>query len=193
MVNRIQAVPRASLQGLLLVAAPHWQHEFFGQSVCLVVHHSSDRAIGVFLNHSLGKTPQALWHHLAGEQPVSRSINFGGPHSGPVVALHDRRELAEFTSAEGVYLAAQIDHLRQLVTSPKDESAVKIIVGQADWQAGQLDAQFANGQWLPLPVSPSIVFADESEMWGRAMRQIGNHFVASIAGCSGQPRDLLAN
>ena len=42
-----------SLEGYLLVAAPNWNSELFRKSVCLVVHHSSEGAVGVFLNRSL--------------------------------------------------------------------------------------------------------------------------------------------
>ncbi|MEO8271165.1 MAG: YqgE/AlgH family protein, partial [Aureliella sp.] len=121
------------------------------------------------------------------------AINFGGPQAGPVVAVHDRRELAEFTSAEGVYFAAQIQNLKQLAASPTDEAQVKIIVGQADWRSGELDRQFAEGKWLPLPVSSGLVFADDSEMWPRAMHRVGDLVVASMSGARVCPDDVLTN
>jgi putative transcriptional regulator len=195
MENRWQLDSKFCLEGLLLVAAPGWHDQLFGQSVCLVVHHSPQRAVGVFLNRSLGSAAAGLWQHLVGEKPVVNRdiVHFGGPHSGPVVAVHDRQELAEYTSADGVYLAAQIDNLKRLVTSASSDSAVKIIVGQADWQPGQLDREFAEGKWLPLPVSPALVFADETDMWPRAMREIANQYVMEITGSRGQPRNILAN
>lgn len=192
--NRFEQSPKYNLAGFLLVAAPSWQHEHYGQSVCLVVHHSPERAIGVVLNRHLPVPAGELWQKLAGDKPVrTAAINFGGPQAGPVVAVHDRRELAEFTSAEGVYFAAQIQNLKQLAASPTDEAQVKIIVGQADWGAGELDRQFADGNWFPLPVSSGLVFADDSEMWPRAMHRVGDLVVASMSGARVQPADVLTN
>ena len=193
--NRLELSPTYNLAGHLLVASPNWQHELYGRAVCLVVHHSSQRAIGVVLNRHLPMPACELWQKLAGEKPVrsTAAINFGGPQAGPVVAVHDRRELAEFTSAEGVYIAAQIQNLKQLAASPLDEAQVKIIVGQADWGSGELDRQFAEGKWLPLPVSSGLVFADDSEMWSRAMHRVGDLVVATMSGARVRPADVLTN
>ena len=91
MGNRWEMESKLCLEGLLLVAAPHWHDELFGRSVCLVVHHSSQRAVGVFLNRSLGSGTPSLWQHLAGEQPGVKQgiVHFGGPHSGFLISLLD--------------------------------------------------------------------------------------------------------
>ncbi len=195
MANRWQSPPTCCLTGNLLVASPHWQHELFGQTVCLVVHHSPQGAIGVVLNRNSPIPASGLFEKLAGNKHITvrPALNLGGPQSGPVVALHDRRELAEFTSAEGVYFAAQVQHLHQLVTSPSDDLRVKIIVGQADWGAGELDREFIEGKWLPLPVSPALVFADDTEMWSRAMRKVGDFYMSMITASRFHPTDILAN
>ncbi|MEZ6133683.1 MAG: YqgE/AlgH family protein [Pirellulaceae bacterium] len=197
--KRILHSPKISLEGFLLVAAPHWESDIFRRAVCLIVHHDAEGAVGVLLNRSLKFDTQALWTHLAGKNPATLStksqpptVHFGGPAAGPVVALHDQAELAEFSGGNGVYFAAQIQHLQQLLTSAGN-SRMKIIVGQADWSAGQLDRDFWAGNWLPLPVTSNLVFCDGTEMWPRAMREIGNHYVATISGAHGQPGDLLSN
>ena len=193
--NRLELPPSYNLSGHLLVASPDWHHELFGRAVCLVVHHSAQGAIGVVLNRHMALPPEALLQKLAGEQPVRRgaAIHFGGPQAGPVVAVHDRADLAEFSPAAGVYLAAQIQNLRQLVVSSDSDTQVKIMIGQADWGSGELDSQFAEGKWLPLPVSPKLVFADDSEMWHRAMHGVGDMVVASLVDARVQPECILTN
>ena len=86
-----------------------------------------------------------------------------------------------------------LKHLQQLVSSSSVDTQVKIIVGQADWAAGELDSEFASGKWLPLPVSSALVFADDSEMWGRAMHGVGDLFVANMTGARARPIDVLTN
>ncbi len=182
-------------QGCILVASPTWSNELYARSVCLLVHHGKEGSVGLFLNRSLPESPAELWRHLAGENKTAgsqRTLHFGGPMSGPVIALHNRPDLAEFTSVDGVYVAAQLEHLQKLV-QVDDQAEVRFIVGQAAWQPGELDNELRHGKWLPLPISPQLVFSNEDEMWARAMRQIGNHFVASITGAIGQPTSVLLN
>lgn len=194
--NRLISLTKTvSFEGSLLVAAPHWENDLFTQAVCLVVHHSSEGAVGVFLNRPANFNAAQLWKHLlgTGTNAPQASLHLGGPQSGPVVALHNRAELAEYTSVEGVYFAAQLRHLEKLLKLSDHGASLKIIVGQADWEAGLLDQQFAEGKWLPLPVSAKLVFAEDQQMWGQAMREVGNLYVASISGAHGQPTDILSN
>lgn len=200
MKNRLIQAPLPSLEGCLLVASPDCQGELYERSVCLVVNHSSEGAVGVILNKGIEVEVADLWQKLAGETDaettaaqVARPLYFGGPKSGPVVALHNRQEFAEYTPGEGVYLAAQVQNLQALVRSPTRGAAVKIIVGQANWEAGCLEEEFARGKWLPLPLLPGLVFADADAMWGRAIREIGNQFVAGLVGLGGVRTNVWAN
>jgi putative transcriptional regulator len=195
MTNRLKTSIPYNLAGSLLVASPGWEHELFGRAVCLVVHHSPERAIGVVLNRHLPLPLREFWQHLAPNRPIRHDarVHLGGPQAGPVVALHNRQELAEFTSADGVYFAAQIQNLKELVSSSESETQVKIFVGQADWGAGELEREFETGNWLPLPVSSKLVFADESEMWSRAMLGVGDLMVAHMTGAKVCPPEILMN
>lgn len=193
--NRIPIQTAVSLTGHLLVAAPDWVHPTFSRSVCLIVRHDTGGAVGIILNRSLEFDPKVLWQQLAGENSSApkAEIHSGGPQSGPVVALHSQANLAEYTSGEGVYLAAQLPNLRQLVKTVQKPTQLKIIVGQADWPAGQLEQEFFGGNWSALPVSRDVVFCDADQMWWRAIREIGNRFVTTISGAHGQPNDVLSN
>jgi putative transcriptional regulator len=74
----------------------------------------------------------------AGEQIGSAPgmVHFGGPLSGPVVAVHSSLALAEVETGRGVYVAAQKDHLETLVREcPSD---YRLIIGHAGWSAQQL-------------------------------------------------------
>src|SRR5690606_4709144 len=70
-------------------------------------------------------------------------VHFGGPLSGPVVAVHDSPALAEVETGHGVYVAAQKDHLEALVREcPSD---YRLITGHAAWSAEQLANEFDAG------------------------------------------------
>lgn len=182
MTNRLK-LSNMQFKGCLLVASPSWKSDVHSHSVCLLVQHDTQGSLGIFLNRSLHDINPDLWKHLAGDKPVPkacRSVHLGGPQAGPVIALHNREELAEYTTADGVYLAAQLDHLQQLVQADCNE--VRIIVGQATWRPGELDLELQAGKWIPMAITPQLVFANDDEMWGRAMRHIGNQYVTAITG-----------
>ncbi len=192
MTNRLKQ--EIHFQGCILVAAPSWNSGLYARCVCLLVHHGEEGSVGVFLNRSMSESPADLWEHLAGDagKSMHRTLHFGGPKSGPVIAVHNRPDLAEFASADGVYFAAQLENLQRLLAA-EDKAEVRIIVGQAAWKPGELDNELREGKWLPIPVTPQLVFSNEDEMWGRAMRQIGNHYVVAITGATGQPTSPLLN
>ncbi len=193
-MNRLDSI-EDHFEGCMLVASPTWRSELYDRSVCLLVHHGKEGSVGVVLNRSFPDSPNELWEHLTGKTATAgsqRRLHFGGPMSGPVIALHSQPELAEYTPVDGVYVAARLENLQQLVQSQVNDD-LRIIVGQATWKPGELETELREGKWLPIPVSPQLVFASDDEMWTRAMKQIGNHFVASISGATGQPASVLLN
>jgi putative transcriptional regulator len=116
---------------------------------------------------------------------------FGGPNSGPIVAVHQREDLAEYNPGEGVYFAAQVQNIKSLVAD--HDRPWKIYVGQAAWGPGDLDQQFSEGNWLPLEVDRRIIFEHVDRMWPIAIRQAGNRMVQSMVGLESAPDDLLSN
>jgi putative transcriptional regulator len=192
-MNRLPTAPQYRLSGQLVVASPHWNDPLFNQAVCLVVHHSEQGAVGVLLNKLINVDASSFWLQVgAADSGSGREILYlGGPHSGPVVAMHQRKDLAEFTSGEGVYFAAQVDAMKRLVAD--NNCQCRFIVGQATWEAGQLDRQFAEGCWLPQPVKSEVVFEDADRMWFVALKEAGNLMVQSLIGKAIVPRNIERN
>ncbi len=162
-----------SLAGNLLVASTTLDSPMFAQSVCLVVHHDADGAIGLVLNRPLQPQPTELLTLLSSdtEPPqanFSGTVHFGGPLSGPVVALHASPALAESETLTGVYVAAQKSHLEQLLK--QTQAPMRLIVGHAGWGAGQLEAEIENGDWHVALADTEIVFGHNEAMWSRLLR-----------------------
>lgn len=148
--------------------------------------------MGLVLNRAIDFDVDNLWKYLkrAPDDKESRPIRFGGPMSGPILALHNQEQLAEVAAASGVYVAAHVDKLQKLVASHAGE--VRIVVGQVLWKVGQLEQELAAGIWLALPATPELVFAPEEEMWRRGMREVGNRYISLITGAV-QPHHVSLN
>lgn len=209
-----------SLAGNLLVASTITDNPIVQRSVCLLVHHGEDGAIGVMLNRPLQPNPQQLLTLFADQedQPVNRLpselaaeekpetseaaeaaapdhgggfLHFGGPLSGPVVAIHASSEHAEAETGPGIYVAAQKQHLEHLVrhrTSP-----YRLIVGHLGWSAEQLREEIARGYWHVLPATADVVFAGHEEMWARLIRRGTASSLASWIGTDDDPDAAALN
>jgi putative transcriptional regulator len=180
-----------SLEGHLLVASPYLVNSPFSQAVVLVLQHTAEAAWGVVLNRSAGETIRNFWQRVS-DQPceIDRPVNFGGPLSGPVLAVHRCQELAEAAFPPGVFVATDKDRLQQLVQ--QSQEPLRLFVGLSGWTAGQLEQELEAGVWLTLPATVQQVFSDEEELWKNALREVGHFFTRSL-GIKHIPEDVSVN
>lgn len=111
---------------------------------------------------------------------TSRSIHFGGPLSGPIVALHRIRDYAEAETGKGIYVAAQKQHLVDLIRDQNEPC--RLIVGHLGWNPEELDAEMADGNWHVLPASVDDVFSSAIDMWSCVIRRATNSSLAKWIG-----------
>jgi putative transcriptional regulator len=174
--------PRMALAGHLLVAAPQVEEEMFCRSVCLILDHQAAKTVGVLLNRRFSLDVGPLWEHLTEGLTKTAAapdhLNFGGPNSGPVVAIHNRPHLAEGGNGNGVFLAAQVETLKKLAFVPPAD--YRLYVGHALWKGGQLEKEIMEGKWFPILASPDLVFVDDYDMWEVGMRRVGSQMIQSF-------------
>src|SRR6056297_3125468 len=185
-MNRTQS---ESFAGKLLIASTLLDETLFERAVCLVVQDDEEGTIGLVLNRPLAPQSDQLLSMLTdggresegseAARPEAR-LHFGGPLSGPVVALHSAAVWAEAETAEGVYVAAQKDHLQKLLGS--SDQAYRLLVGHAGWSSGQLEAEVAQGHWHVMPASSQAVFAPDEAMWPSLVRHACGHSLARWVG-----------
>ncbi len=114
------------------------------------------------------------------------TLHFGGPLSGPVVAIHQNSQYGEAETGDGIYVAAQKQHLEDLVR--RRPGPYRLIVGHLGWESGQLEAEIEAGIWHVLPATTDAVFSSANEMWPRLIRRATS---SSMARWLGIP-DLVA-
>ncbi len=107
-------------------------------------------------------------------------LHFGGPLSGPVVAIHQNSQYAEAETGEGIYVAAQKQHLEDLVR--RRSGPYRLIVGHLGWESGQLESEIEAGIWHVLPATTDAVFSSADEMWPRLIRRATSSSMARWLG-----------
>ena len=197
-----------SLTGQLLVASSLVTQPISAGGVCLVVHQDDENVIGVMLNRPMKPNPAELLALLqqngedlpepsasdgeiaarfpndmdtssSADSPLGL-LHFGGPMSGPVVALHQDQQQAEAETGEGIYVAAQKHHLENLVR--EKHATFRLFVGHLGWKHEQLEHEIAAGVWHQVPATRQTVFSPYQDMWPRVIRRATSNSMAKWLG-----------
>jgi len=181
-----------SLKGQLLVATPRLPDENFHRTVVLMVEHTDQGALGVVLNRPAQQTVKQLWDEVSEvECTSSRKINLGGPVSGPLLAVHTSRDLAELEILAGVFLAAQKHLLDQLVQ--QEQHRYRVFLGHSGWGGGQLESELAQGAWLVTPATKEYIFHEEENLWETVAKRIGDAILLESLHIKHVPQDPSMN
>lgn len=175
--------------GRLLVATPVIGDPNFERTVVFLLEHGEEGALGLVVNRPTdvwvgGSLPQ--WEPFA---PSPSVVFVGGPveqrtaialaRPGPGVRL-DAPDAARdevwspvLTTADSVGPLATLD-LEADPALATDLEVVRIYVGYAGWEAGQLESEMADEAWRCVAARPSDLWSDEPEgLWSRVLRRQG--------------------
>lgn len=178
----------------LLIAMPQVSDPFFHRSVVLLIHQDEEEgSFGLIVNRPTRmKVAEILngleipWRgsedataYFGGPvQPQLGSVLFarseGAPDAPPAVESNGGGDdLATVTEvAPGLGVSHHLGDLRALAQEPPER--LRLFLGYAGWGEGQLVEEILRDDWLVAPVSPELVFAEETEgAWQRAVRSVG--------------------
>ena len=142
-------------------------------------------------NRLVGIQPTSTKQTLAHAVESLGTVHFGGPLSGPVVAIHGSSEFAEAETASGIYVAAQKPNLEGLVR--EQSGPYRLIVGHIGWEAERLQAELDAGFWHIIPATTDAVFTNDLDMWPRLVRRATASSVASWIGTPDVPAAFQLN
>ncbi len=153
-----------SLQGYLLISMPKLHDPHFFHSVVLLCRHDEDGAMGVVINRPLKITVRQAWKQISETScECDHPLYQGGPCPGPVMALHTLPDDADAAISSGIYLTINGDTLQNLVN--RKMNAVKYLVGNAGWTAGQLEEEIRSASWLVAQATTDHVFHAQEDQW----------------------------
>ena len=155
-------------KGKLLVASEFVVGELFAKTVILLLHYDETGAMGLVVNRPTEVEPGELLADVEAISGYSGTLYWGGP-----VQMNSLRALLRAdTPPEGaqevvdsVYQLPLDDALKDV---PMDLASLRFFIGYAGWSAGQLDHELGRGDWLVVPASDELVFAeDPGLLWER--------------------------
>jgi len=174
-----------NLTGQILLATPSLQDRHFRDAVVLVCHHDEEGCMGLIVNRPqevsvidvLEDIQLAPDHDYFSSLPEHRNVSFEG---GPVdpfrgFVLHDGWHIYDSTMqvTPEIHLTTSRDILEEIATGSGPEHFM-LILGYAGWDAGQLEQELANNDWLVAAANHHLLFQAEPEIrWALAAQSMG--------------------
>jgi putative transcriptional regulator len=173
-----------SLSGRLIVAASEMPENPFSRTVILMIDHDAEGAFGLVLNRPIAEGPVgAVLEDLGAAEAFSEGVRAatapirvmsGGPveqsvafllHGGPLGAT-------DTAVAPGLALAADLAVIDRLVALPEPPPML-LALGYSGWGPGQLEREFARGDWrLLFPDRALLLETPTNAMWREAMAKL---------------------
>ncbi len=196
MTNRIvnYSSSLGPLIGNLLVATPSNLDSSSAGSVSWIVYQDDSQVRGIVLNRRVELVADPNFSEPAPEAIgllLNSSLHIGGPHAGPVVAIHQEPDLADLSSSNGLCIAADQSKITQLLKRQPDR--IRLIAGYSTWPVDALIHDLRIGKWFVLPASPELVFASDRELWHRCIRILGRALIQEATGTQHLPPSPWVN
>ena len=180
-----------SLQGHFLVAAAHQLDPNFARTVILVVEHSDDGAFGVIVNCPKEERGRHRRHRSIRRLSAAARFSFGGPVTGPLMAVHRNAFLGERQLLPGVFFSGKEKNVLTLMRQA--EQPLKVFAGYAGWGAAQLELEVEQGIWRAAPATAEQVFSGSDDLWAQVSRQASRLQLRIMLNLKHIPDDPLLN
>lgn len=167
----------AASSPMFLIAIPQLGDPNFLRSVVLMLHHGSDGALGLVVNHptnldlgSFAREHGLPCHSQAKDHPVFR----GGPvEPSRGWILHADEEQSERQPImQGLSVSGSVDTLTALLAD--GNKPMRLLLGYAGWGPGQLEHEMERGSWLTVEASAKHVLeTPPTETWNAVLKEMG--------------------
>jgi putative transcriptional regulator len=181
-----------SLKGHFLVAAPQQRDPNFVEAVILVVEHADRGAIGVIVNcpkdrHEKISRQRSTRPHC----PKGPRLYFGGPVTGPLMAVHTDELFSEIEVLPGVFFAGREKNVLAVMRTP--EEPCKMFTGYAGWGPRQLEHELEDGIWRAIPATAATIFWNGGNLWEKLSMQAFDSLLQVMCHIKHVPSDASLN
>lgn len=170
-----------SLRNQFLIAMPSMNDPNFSRSVTYICEHADTGSMGLVINLPLSMSLQDIYQQLnltCNNDSTESRLLAGGPvqvERGFVLHTPCTEQQWESTLeiSDEVSLTTSADIMTSLASGNGPENYLPIL-GYAGWDAGQLEEEIANNEWLTVEASPQILFHEPyAQRWATAARLLG--------------------
>ncbi len=134
------------------------------ETVILVVAHTNRGAMGVILNRPKPQRRQPLWQRRKRRPPPRKPVlYFGGPVTGPLMAIHTDPSHSEMRLMPGVFFSGKKENV--LAALRKKKQLCKLFLGYVGWGPRQLEYEVQIGVWRVVPGTIGEVFSRSNDLW----------------------------
>jgi putative transcriptional regulator len=161
--------------GKILVAMPHIKASYFAQTVIFVCEHNEWQSSGIILNRLDPKIEfNDLLLHLgltANQTLKNTCMHYGGPidmDKGFVLHTTDFLTHESMIIGDNFAITKTVGILKSIISDGVPKNYL-VAMGHTQWQAGQLEHDFQENEWLCIDPSVELVFStDVKTKWQRA-------------------------
>jgi putative transcriptional regulator len=171
LVGASAARAQAIQDGALLIASTELKDPNFSRSVVLVLRHDDNGTIGVVVNRLTTLEPAKVFPELAADVGAYTGTLYRGGPVSPARLLFLVRGLAAATVqgpevVEKVFLTGDAESLPGIARLADGTNELRMYAGHAEWVAGQLQSEIAEGAWRMIPGTADLVFhTAPSRLW----------------------------
>lgn len=148
-------------RGKLLVASNQLTDPNFQQTVVLLLEYAPSGALGVIINRPTDVKLSSLLPEVEELRDRGDTVLIGGPvaRDRMIVLLRAAKPPPQSaTVIDGVFITAGIDALHSLPHDKGAKANLRAYVGYTGWDAQQLDAEIARGDWKVTPADAATLF-----------------------------------
>jgi len=187
-----------SLEGKVLVASPHINDQNFGQSLVYICMHDENGAVGVIINHKIGKIAEVdlnnyirdcknivskkdKYNDSAKFNKSSKTLKnypvlFGGPvYSDKIVVLSLTKEQEKnFYDRQTLTLYTDMIAFLEEYVDSSSQRKLLFAKGIAAWNPSQLEDEVNKSNWFVVPASVDLLFSQRSKSkWENIIKKFG--------------------
>ncbi|MDR2964103.1 MAG: YqgE/AlgH family protein [Bacteroidales bacterium] len=163
--------------GKVLIATPFSSSSVFAQSVVLLIEHSENQSVGLFLNKQLPPKVSKEINRLFSQQLPLQS---GGPLGvDELFYLHTLgSKIPRSTQIlPNIYVGGEFETVQDYIADDNTEGDFRFFVGYCGWGKNQLQREFNNNEWIVTTLTRSAIFAaDTKNLWKNSLETMGGKY-----------------
>ncbi len=150
------------------------QDDNFRRSVILISAHDPNGALGVVLNHPIGKTLGELSDKFLDGPLADIEVFNGGPVEKQQLLLCAWRMQEQ---GAGFQLMFGIDPAKAIELQANEGVHLRAFAGYSGWSAGQLEKELKQDTWIVTPLIPNVLdLKQDNTLWRALLSGVGQEW-----------------